>query len=284
MKIRINGSIVEVNRAIFLGCSFVAGDELADHSILGISVEESDAIKQQMGLNDFYQNLLYPKFKWPDCEDFSKKFSWASKLSQKINVECVNLSRGGGGPGHSLFEAQSFIANNTPTNKDVVFIGLTFMERLFQFDEFLEGQVHVINSLVTNRKIKVEELLNFFTIPTLYFNYYSHFSLIVDMFNNCGIEVVFVKMIDQHLFDEYEKQMDKIIKNKNKMGFSRDFDKYISTVNYLRSKIQERTLDMPALSELASNQYTDCGHHGYGHPREMAHEELATRICKEIII
>lgn len=287
MNIKINGNITDINRAIFLGCSFVAGDELADHTILGISVKESDDIKKQMGHNDYYHDLLYPKLKWPECEDFSKQFSWANKLSTKLNVECVNLSRGGGGPEHSTFSAKSFIANNKVTNRDVVFVGLTFMERLFQFDEFLEGQVHVINSLITDRKIKVEELLNFFTLPTLYYNYYSNFSSIIDIFAHYGIEVIFVRMIDEHIFSGYQQQLDKMIEKRatnSLLGFARDFENYVATVKCLQTRVEERIIDIPSLSELASKEYTGCGHHGYGHPREPAHEELATRICKEIMI
>jgi hypothetical protein len=92
-------------------------------------------------------------------------------------------------------------------------------------------------------------------------------------------------MIDAHMYAEYDLQINKYIDKTAAIGPLRNRDTYIKLIETLKNNVQSRILsNIPSLSDLASSHYLGCGHHGYGHPREPAHEELAQRIYQEIVV
>ena len=284
MKIKVNDKVVDIERAVFFGCSFTAGDELYDHLLLGITEDECDALKRKKGPHAFYHDLIYPKLSWPACENYGKTFSWAQKLTNKLQVENLNLARGGAGAKQIFLAVQHYIEEHLPKKTDVVFIGTTFIERLFNIDENCLGHVHVLG--FKNRYIdwKIEDLLQFFTYPEMYVSYYSYYAAIIDILAAKGIEVVFVRMMSNHFFDECEKKFIEHMKNLEK---SRDFSNnnyYYALALSHKSHVDRHTLDITSLTELSFPEGENGGVYAFGHPKELAHAKLATEIFEEIAV
>ena len=278
MKMNIFGEERDINRMLFLGCSFVAGDELRDHEILGISMEECDEIKRNTPQNIFYNDIVYKKLPYEKYSDYSFKATWAYKLSQKFDLTYVNRSRGGGGSQHCLFSANILEHVDNMQQGDVLFVGLTFVERLFHIDENFYDHVVVMGFDPPKRLVSYEHMHNFFTLPHMLWAYYSSFNSIMDICHRLNVPVVFVRMINHLVLPTLEDEVRKTAE------FTMDqptVENYFKQIDKMKKKLDERTLDILSLSDCSTSIDH---HHGYGHPTCYAHDILATNVYDRLKI
>lgn len=128
----------------FFGCSMTEASESADHELLGISREECDKLKKKHNFLTFGKYLyaeVKKKHNLKDSElyDFIteryRKKSWAKYLSNYIKTDYVNLAVGGTGFEYLLMVLEKHIDLINP-REDIVFIGLTSMDRYFVLDDY----------------------------------------------------------------------------------------------------------------------------------------------------
>jgi hypothetical protein len=137
--IEINGKTIKVNRVVFYGCSFTAGDELADYDLLShLSCDKIDKEKRLLGTNKFVEKYYVGKV--DDKQHLIKKKRelesvWACKLAKKLDLSYINKATSGNSNQGIIFDIEKDLANNLIYDTDLVIVALTSEQRWLYFDK-----------------------------------------------------------------------------------------------------------------------------------------------------
>jgi hypothetical protein len=116
-------------RLIAYGCSFTAGDELADAIVLGMDEEEVDTLKRAGATRkDLYGDLRNK------IEEHGKTLTWVRFVADHFGVPYSNRAVGGGSIQQMVYRIERDYANGLIDEDDLVIVGVTSMFRWFQFD------------------------------------------------------------------------------------------------------------------------------------------------------
>ena len=108
----ING---KYKRLVVYGCSFTAGDELADALVLGMTEDEVDLLKRSgMSRQELYGKLHN------ECIRAGKTLTWARWLADHYNVPYSNRARGGGSLQQMVYRIERDYHNGITHEDDLV--------------------------------------------------------------------------------------------------------------------------------------------------------------------
>lgn len=244
------------NRIVAYGCSFTAGDELADAQVLGIPENEIDELKRS-GLT---RKELYGRQR-TDINDVSKTLSWVRWLADRYNVAYSNRAVGGGSIQQMVFRLERDLRLGHINDDDLVLVGLTSMYRWFQFDR--EGHelswvfAYTKDAHDLNDKL-VEYYVNEYNIIWQYYMHMNYLEMLAEKYDN-------IKIL--HAISPFSEEKEFNIRNKK---MKHDFKTFIDSFKF-KSLLNEKYGMGQLYTHLPKKEAT----HGWGHPKVKYQKEFA---------
>lgn len=181
----------EFDRIISYGCSYTSGQELLDHKILNMTLDECNKLKQTLGNNNFYD--IY-KFLIRHEENINA--TWSAELAKLLSKKYETKSIPGSSIEHAYFLIYHDMINGHITDRDLVLVGLTAPSRVFNLDcsaNNLSAYSFVIGQLPTRFEDQDKEfhkmLLSFFNKDLLWYNYYKTIKILGDLRHRINIKL-----------------------------------------------------------------------------------------------
>ena len=259
----ING---KYKRLVVYGCSFTAGDELADSIVLGMTEDEVDLLKRSgMPREELYGKLHH------ECIRVGKTLTWARWVADHYNVPYSNRAQGGGSLQQMVYRMERDYYNGVTHEDDLVIVGLTSMFRWFQFSNKGQEMSWVFSSEMCGMPQLNESLVEYYVTPqNIIWNYHlylNYMQMLADKRKNIfavnaiapfSSEIAFTSSLqDAKLSKDFTKTLD---------GFEYPFllnPKYGMGQIYAHLPKEEAT-------------------HGYGHPKVKYHKEFAKLVAEWI--
>ena len=263
----ING---KYKRIVAYGCSFTAGDELADSLVLGLPEEEIDLLKRSgISRNDLYGNL------YSECIRIGKNLSWVRWLADRYNVPYSNRAHPGGSIQQMVYRIERDYYNGLTNDDDLVIVGLTSLYRWFQFDDTGQERAWVLTSEYPDIAEFNQKLVEYYANPQNVLWYYqlhlNYMQMLADKRKNIfavhAISPFSVEVISRiHPTQQWN--------NADPKAFKSDFLKTIDSFKY--PFILNHDYGMGKLyAHLPKEEAT----HGYGHPKLKYQKEFANIIA-----
>jgi hypothetical protein len=147
-----NNEQYDIKRSIFYGCSNTAGTEVPDHYIMNTTFEQVNKMKMSQTPTQWYSKLFESvggtsPDKRETYNEICKTYSYAKKVSDLLEVDCLNFSEPGSSNKKFLVNILSHITEDFYKEGDVVFIGATSPYRDYLFD----GKGKEINYIMGHR-------------------------------------------------------------------------------------------------------------------------------------
>lgn len=259
---------INFNRIVAYGCSFTAGDELADSKfITSYSIDKINQLKRasKSTKNKFSVPDL-PEYNWHLFDSEQRASSWAAKLAEKFNVDFLNKAVSGASLQYTLLQIQQDISDGAITDTDLVLIGLTSNARWMYYDKqnkpitVMFGYDYNWTSTDLKNCMALEVANDYFLLYN-YFNCLEHLDLLSKKLNG--------RILMQYM---HHTLSDYIVFAKDMVP---SFQKMVSAPNNYDSII-----DKDYSFGNFINWETDT--HGYYHPREEFHEQFANHIYKKL--
>lgn len=114
---------MKYTRIISYGCSFTAGQELADALVLGIPEDELDEMKKTIPGNRA-DELLY-KGKRVECDKLGHSMAWPNHVGKRFNLPVLNQARYGTSLLWSIFSIERDYLSGLIQESDLVLLGVT---------------------------------------------------------------------------------------------------------------------------------------------------------------
>lgn len=112
------------DRVVAYGCSFTAGQELADSIVLNRSEDEIDEYKRKHGIH-CYMDIYGTEEIRAKCNQESSKLSWPNYIAEKMNVPCINRAHFGTSVNEFIFNIERDLACGNITDTDLILVGMT---------------------------------------------------------------------------------------------------------------------------------------------------------------
>lgn len=260
----------DFDRIISYGCSFTAGDEIADTFLLDKTFEEINVIKKtfsnQVEFYDFY-NISFPN-------EVSYKNAWAGQLAKLINKEIVSKAF----PGYSLkqtfFQIYTDYKNGFIGHRDLVLVGLTGPSRIVWYDH-RKGSLDsapITNYIEKNALSKQQQhtLLHLYDDNLIALDYFTSLNNLQELKNHMNIRLQPMKASNTISYKDFNLKQ---TINRNIYKFCLDIWDQASSVLllpkvYLRDETTDPNIEL-------------CG---YGHPPLQSHIELGIQIYDRCVI
>lgn len=133
----------DFKRLVAFGCSHTAGDEISDHTVLGLSWQEyQDEVKKIINSESTFKQQLFKTNEvfWNDKHlqvkrnNLNRSLSWSSKLASKLSLGNLNIARGGNSMSNIFFEIVDQFNKHNLFSTDLIVIGLTHLARYTVFN------------------------------------------------------------------------------------------------------------------------------------------------------
>lgn len=271
------------SRTVAYGCSYTAGDELLDASILHRlgSEEEVDNLKRKytnQKINEFrstYYSSKYVdpewimhdgKFDWGRKIQEEQKLSWIRHLADNFNLPYLNRGWGGTSLDYSIFRYEEDLINGTITDDDLIIFCVPTPARFM----FVSGHGLPVNTLFNYSATWPTK--DFYNVATTYFcntyniywNYFNKIKYIEMLHKTRGNILVFFSNIKyENLKSHYIDTIDD----------THIVDKMVDSIYEFSSIIKDGPNFVPKDHEVT---------HGFGHNKIDRHIEVANQLADYI--
>jgi hypothetical protein len=255
----ING---KYKRIIAYGCSFTAGDELADATVLGMPEEEVDEMKRSGAT----RQQLYGGLR-KQIESHGKTLSWVRWVADHFGVPYSNRAIGGGSIQQMVYRIERDYHNGLIDDDDLVIVGVTSMFRWFQFD-YTGHEMSWVFSFYESGIPKLtrelaENYINDYNILWVYHLHMNYLQKLADERKN-------IKLV--HAIKAFSREKGYM----ESADLIPDFEKTLSSFEYPAVLIPYGISDLTA--HLQHEQVT----HGWGHPKIEFHKQYAKLIIDKL--
>lgn len=252
------------DRVVAYGCSFTAGQELADSIILNRPEDEIDQFKKRAGIH-CYLELYGNEEVRHQCDKLSSQMSWVNLIAKKMNVPCENRAKLGTGINEFVFNIEKDLATGRITDRDLILVGLTSPSRFSWISDHGVMLTKFIGDPRWDHNKKLNDALidTWATDNNLMWEYTKHMRHMNLISEKLGGRL---KMVMCVISLKYMKVQ---------------LDKYSKYVPWLDSVELEHLLcpNVSMSTYIASDWHT----HGWGHPKLDVHEKFAEHIWGELI-
>jgi hypothetical protein len=115
---------LNINRVVAYGCSYTAGQELADAIILNKPHEEIDAYKRKHGIH-CVEGVYGNEETRIRCTLLSSQLAWPNYIAERLGVSCSNRAKMGTSINEFIYNIERDIVSNEIVETDLIFVGLT---------------------------------------------------------------------------------------------------------------------------------------------------------------
>lgn len=254
-------------RIVAYGCSYTAGDEIADHLILNTTFKECNVLKKQYK----EQWLFYHAYNL--YEESAKKLmgnlSWAGQLANLCNLPFENRSQPGSSLDHIYVKIYSDYINNFIDRNDLILVGITSPGRISFWNKHTLDSMTIVNYIEHYKKLDKQSQMaisELFDDNIILLNYFLNLQNLSNLKNILDIRL---QVMLTHNTPGHKNFMYSI--NNEINGIIIDMCKKIDNI-----LVREVGLD---------NHFAHTiGFCGYGHPPLESHTYLAQLIYKMRVI
>lgn len=137
-----------IDRIVFYGCSFTAGQELGDAEILQIDGNVLDKVKRSRGALDAMA-IYKTKEMQNRCDEHSLTLSWPTKLTKKMGVSCWNRAELGTSLEDVVYKLTYDIEHGLIQDNDLIIVGVTCPTR---FSTLSNRDNHMVTRMLAYEK------------------------------------------------------------------------------------------------------------------------------------
>lgn len=292
------GEIFSIDRAIFYGCSNTAGTELADHFIIGKSFDETNKIKKSMSLVEWNKsihelaNAILPdaKTNMPEADTKAEayrqlglRYSYGTVLCDMLKVRQENFAIGGTSNKSTLFKIMRDLNSGFYKPGDVVFIGLTTLERdllfnsngdfsniLYAFPEFGcdEHKEHIPSLIIANSTYTKE------------FNFCNQVLLMYHLLKSAQIPVFFLFPLGKVKYLMIRNQIENdILSSPDIWGLQNNIKSLLHMFDNTLETIEPVSIDKYSLYDPGGNDLEKCA---FGHVGPLTNKKYAEQLYDEL--
>jgi hypothetical protein len=248
-----------INRIVAYGCSYTAGDEIMDHVIIGVTLEECNRLKKEYLAKGTASSANASKFKndfniqWN--EPLHRASSWAAQVAKLVNLPFENRAMNGSGLDEHYIKIYSDYEKGLILDSDLVLVGLTSMNRMIDFRS--KERIATLISRNIPDDVGSRLLLEIYNDDYIVYQYFKTLSLLNSL--SSKMKLLMQPMVNDILF----KQL-----NKLDLRHTRHYAHNIW-----------RECQPSILSEFHLERSLECE---FGHPALESHIELAEKIHENI--
>ena len=269
-----------INRLRAYGCSHTAGEEISDHSLLWLSIEEcnhhkSQSIKKRIPWMEYEHNgktIHQIFYDGPiNIDKLNKSKSFPAKLAEQLNLsDYVNKSHGGNSQMGIYNQIVSDHINGIINQNDLIVIGCTLPYRFL----FLSNSLNKSYQLSTMSEQHMREVLKWQPSETFIWNFYNSLLLIKNYIQTHNLNAIMIPTEASAINPASISQS----QYKNDINWDQTFYKYVISVwEQLRQSIM---ITGKGLDNFGS-QYGDTP---LGHWLESTHQKFADHIISKLKI
>jgi len=281
--IKYQNNVISFDKIIGFGCSYTAGTELVDHSVLNISAEKSDELKRKMPIADYYGEIS-SKFAIGGLSsvfDLQKKYAYIAHLAKKFEVPWENYAYGGSSLEYVCWLLTKKIYNKEIRDTDLIVIGVTCPNRAF----YVKNKEEVMHLQLSrnvrwpNDEFFEDYLMTFGNEDTTIWKYFHQLQYLSSLNEKLNNRIVLLPMS----FPCHEWV--KILFNRRDQDRKKEEQYYIDELKSIRGMMTD---DLEPLM-LGAFENQTVGRtiapedlHGYGHCNMKIHEQYAERLYKKL--
>lgn len=269
-KIKFNKNEIHFERIVAYGCSHTEAAETCDHTLLGVSQDECDALKRKTKPDDFYLNLIQKNnLSFEQLREKYKQNSYIKYLADIFETPWINNAQGGTSLQHSCFLLTKDLIQNKIKQNDLIIIGVTCPNRLFYFNENydLENK-KLINHFQLSNPSSIEYMIDTFANDiTLCWSYFQSIKYL-DMLNKeTSNKIIFLPT--SHSIQEWMSLKSPL--------FANFFSDSLSSMDVIPESFEPfvRHIFEDTASRKRAEEKELCG---YGHVKTLAHKQYAERL------
>lgn len=255
-------------RVVAYGCSFTAGDEIADHLILNTTFKECNELKKKYSSQWVFYDVY--KLYEESATKFMSNYSWSAQLANLLHLPYVNRAEPGSSLDHIYFKIYSDYLNKFIDKNDLILVGITSPGRISYWDKevglsstILLNYIEHIKKLDKQARIAITELYDDNILVLNYFLFLQNLSNLKNILD-VKLQIMSTSNTPGHINfkDLINPEINKII-----------LDIFNNIDNIL---VRDIGLD---------NHFTEAiGICGFGHPPLEAHTFLAKTIYKKCVV
>ena len=258
----------DIKRVVAYGCSYTAGNELADaDSIPHLTLEEVNAEKKTLGPTKFYTKYNFSS----DRTKLEHERAWPKHLINylKMPLDYLNRAVGGSSMGEISFAIESDLYNGIINDDDLIVVGVTSLDRILRIRDDGSATSMILHDLDTRwpsselRKLYTMELANDYLLLYNWYHEVKYIDMLSKTINN--------RIIQVYLHSDYTSYKNMLNVNSN------EFLNIIDSLENIDS-VLDKDLSFYKV-EPHWNAETE---HGFHHPYEIIHKNLAKIIAEKI--
>lgn len=264
-------------RIISYGCSFTAGSELMDHTVIGMDEQELFAYVKKhniTGSHQLFQKLGISEQTMKDIFAANAAASWPNFISRHFNVPLANRAVPGTSLSHATYKLLNDLHYSAIEEDDLVLVGITSPNRWFQFLEN-GNEGWGVFGIGWNMRFNVEYQKkleeHWFNEYNLIYSHFKELTFLSDLSDRLQGRI---KLCYAFGSPEYLKHfLKKELEHPKFAEFFEFSAGMCPTHNFID--------DTQSISDLAGWR-DDSKHHVFGHPRVQFHEQFANTLIEKM--
>jgi len=255
----------KVTRIVAYGCSYTAGDEFLDYQLN----PDAEKIKREKGIEAWFKiKESYDPLLRKKLIEKQKLLAWPAILANKLQVELSNRSEGANSLPNILYQIEHDISEGLISDTDLVFVGLTSIERSIYFGK--QKSKAVLLKMKEQFPLHLQDyqapIIEFKNAMYMFYFYYLCWSRLIQISEkNLNNKLLIVPCINDGGYKHF------------KASFEEYFKKDIA-------RMQQECLSHPSfitdknLYDFVNDKSTEI--HGCGHPTQIVHNRFVENILK----
>jgi hypothetical protein len=191
-----------INRILAYGCSYTAGDEIMDHVIMGVTLEECNRLKKEYIAKETATTLQFKNdfnIKWD--EPLHRANSWAAQVAKLVNLPFENRAMNGSGLDEHYLKIYSDYEKGLILDSDLVLVGLTSMNRMIDFRS--KRKITTLVSRLIPDDVGSKLLLDLYNDDYMAYHYFKTLSLLNGL--SSKMKLLMQPMVNEMLFKQLNK-------------------------------------------------------------------------------
>lgn len=255
------------SRIVAYGCSYTAGQELADAIILNKTHDEIDAYKRKHGIHCI-DGVYGSKENLSACDKLSSELAWPNYIAERFGIPCINRAEKGTSVNEFIFNIERDLITGKIEPTDLILVGLTSPVRFSWVTKF----GHMMTKFVGDERWTYNSELNYALLDTwatdcnLIWEYFKH-ARHLDLLSSCMGGRLKTVMTVQSI-------------ESIKIALP-DYKHRLPWIDSL--KLHNLLSPELSLSNFIEDGKWDEQTHGWGHPKVEVHERYAAHIYDQLI-
>jgi hypothetical protein len=269
----ITFKLKDIKRVVAYGCSYTAGMELADADYIpNLTLDEINAEKKALGQHLFYKKYPAALFQSPpEKKQLEHNRAWPKHLINYLEMplDYLNRATAGSSMEEIVFAIEHDLHNGILKDDDLILVGITSADRILKIDNTGSPSSLVLHDLDARwtspafRKMFTMEIANDYWLLYNWHHAVKYIDMLSKTLNN--------RILQVYLHTNYQEY---------KIEFNVHHNEFLKITDSLENieSILDKNLSFKNVEPL----WTHKTEHGYHHPYEILHKNLAKLLAEKI--